>query len=100
MTAGWLSDCDVPTLARPGKLIFDAYGMSFSARVADRLEALDPGLPISASVGQLHPLITAMLASSVAFDWVSNVHQSRSWVFLHQAFHGWIRWAVSQPVSM
>ena len=44
MRAGWLNDCDVPTFSRPGKLIFDIYGMSFSNHIADHLERLDPRL--------------------------------------------------------
>jgi hypothetical protein len=40
--AGWLDGCDVPTLPQPGKIAFDVYGMSFSDRVADALETLDP----------------------------------------------------------
>jgi hypothetical protein len=42
--AGWLEDCDVPTIARPGKVIFDIYGMSFSNNIADHLEQIDPDL--------------------------------------------------------
>lgn len=42
--AGWLNDCDVPSLARPGKLVFDIYGMSFSNNIALQLERLDRGL--------------------------------------------------------
>jgi hypothetical protein len=44
MRAGWLSDCDVPTVSLPGKLMFDIYGMSFSNNIADRLERLNPRL--------------------------------------------------------
>jgi hypothetical protein len=42
--AGWLSDCDFPTLVRPGKRMFDIYGMSFSDNIADHLEQLDSNL--------------------------------------------------------
>jgi hypothetical protein len=42
--AGWLSDCDFPTLARPKKRVFDIYGMSFSNNIADHLEQLDSKL--------------------------------------------------------
>lgn len=56
VTAGWLSDCDAPTLARPGKLAFDTYGMSFSKEIANRLEALDPGLAGQSFLGPAAPL--------------------------------------------
>jgi len=54
--AGWLNDCDVPTFLRPGKLMFDIYGMSFSNRVADHLERLDPGLAGQRFAGPGAPL--------------------------------------------
>jgi hypothetical protein len=44
MKAGWLNGCDVPTPARPGKLVFDIYGMSFSNNIALELERLDRDL--------------------------------------------------------
>jgi len=44
MRAGWLNDCEIPTVAVPGKLMFDIYGMSFSNNLADHLEKLAPNL--------------------------------------------------------
>ena len=55
MSAGWLNDCDVPTMARPGKLMFDIYGMSFSNNIADRLEQLDPSLASQRFAGPAAP---------------------------------------------
>ena len=55
MRAGWLGDCDVRTIAIPGKLMFDIYGMSFSNNVADRLEKLAPNLASQRFAGPAAP---------------------------------------------
>ncbi len=45
LKAGWLAEeCRISTETPPGKLGFDIYGMSFSNRIADEMERLDPGL--------------------------------------------------------
>jgi hypothetical protein len=44
MRAGWLNECEVATFSRPGKVMFDIYGMSFSNNIADHLEQLDSRL--------------------------------------------------------
>src|ERR1019366_8367151 len=53
--AGWLNDCDFPSLARPGKLVFDIYGMSFSNNIALQLERLYRGLASQRFPGQEAP---------------------------------------------
>jgi len=50
--AGWLSsECDTEQLLPPDKLGIDVYGMSFTNKIADEVERLNPGIVIRRFAG-------------------------------------------------